>query len=114
MKEDLLKLRSESSTLYTSTHEQEKMLTQLQTRVAVLEQELKDKQQVRQVCVVCSEVRVRVFSCLSGDWSEHTAARCNPGAEQNVRVSTRTEGETDHKVGHSLQISISGSLEGED
>lgn len=46
MREELRRLRSDNSALYTGSHEQEKLLTQLRTRVAVLEQDLKAKEQV--------------------------------------------------------------------
>lgn len=47
MREELQRLRKENSSLDASTHQQDKTLTQLRTRVAVLEQELQDKQHVR-------------------------------------------------------------------
>ena len=47
MREELQRLRRENSSLDANTHEQDKTLTQLRTRVAVLEQELQDKEQVR-------------------------------------------------------------------
>ena len=40
MREELQRLRRENSSLDANTHEQDKTLTQLRTRVAVLEQEL--------------------------------------------------------------------------
>ena len=46
MREELLKLRQENSTLDSTAHEKDKTLTQLRTRVAVLQQELQDKEQV--------------------------------------------------------------------
>ena len=45
MKEELQKLRKENSSLDANNHEQDKTLTQLRTRMAVLEQELQDKEQ---------------------------------------------------------------------
>lgn len=43
---DLSKLRRQNTNLDTDRHERDKTLNHLRTRVAVLEQELKDKQQV--------------------------------------------------------------------
>ena len=49
--EELQRLRRENTSLDSGVHEREKTMAQLRTRVAVLEQELKDKEQV-----VCSVV----------------------------------------------------------
>ena len=46
MREELQRLRKENAALDASTHTQDKSLSQLRTRVAVLEQELQDKEQV--------------------------------------------------------------------
>ena len=43
---ELQQLRRDNSSLDAGAHEKEKSLTQLRTRVAVLEQELLDKEQV--------------------------------------------------------------------
>ena len=43
MKQQVLSLRRENSTLDTEVHEKERLVSQLQMRVAVLEQENKDK-----------------------------------------------------------------------
>lgn len=45
-KQQVLSLRRENSTLDTEVHEKERSVSQLQMRVAVLEQELKDKEQL--------------------------------------------------------------------
>ncbi|MGH0158959.1 UNVERIFIED_CONTAM: hypothetical protein FKN15_036652 [Acipenser sinensis] len=45
-KQEVLSLRRENSTLDVECHEKEKHINQLQTRVAVLEQEIKDKDQL--------------------------------------------------------------------
>lgn len=45
-KQELHKLRRENGSLDSERHEHSKTLSQLQTRVAVLEQELRDKEQV--------------------------------------------------------------------
>ncbi|KAK1163958.1 hypothetical protein AOXY_G15926 [Acipenser oxyrinchus oxyrinchus] len=45
-KQEVLSLRRENSTLDLECHEKEKQINQLQTRVAVLEQEIKDKDQL--------------------------------------------------------------------
>lgn len=42
----MLSLRRENTTLDAECHEKEKLINQLQTRVAVLEQEIKDKDQL--------------------------------------------------------------------
>lgn len=42
-KQQVLTLRRENSTLDTEVHEKERLVSQLQMRVAVLEQEVKDK-----------------------------------------------------------------------
>ena len=49
---ELQQLRRDNSSLDAGAHEKEKNLTQLRTRVAVLEQELSDKEQVH--CILCS------------------------------------------------------------
>ena len=46
MQEELQSVRRDNSSLDSRLHEREKTVTQLTTRVAVLEQELKDKEQV--------------------------------------------------------------------
>ena len=46
VKQELHKLRRENGSLDSERHEHSKTLSQLQTRVAVLEQELRDKEQV--------------------------------------------------------------------
>lgn len=43
---ELQQLRRDNSSLDAGAHEKEKSLTQLRTRIAVLEQELADKEQV--------------------------------------------------------------------
>ncbi|CAK6975031.1 spindle assembly abnormal protein 6 homolog [Scomber scombrus] len=45
-KQQVLSLRRENSTLDTEVHEKERLVSQLQMRVAVLEQEIKDKDQL--------------------------------------------------------------------
>ncbi len=65
MKEELLKLRRENSTLDSNAHEQEKTLSQLRTRVAVLQQELQDKEQVRGGWVSCS-ILIRGMASFQG------------------------------------------------
>lgn len=45
-KQEVLSLRRENTTLDAECHEKEKLVNQLQTRVAVLEQEIKDKDQL--------------------------------------------------------------------
>ncbi|NXM01464.1 SAS6 protein, partial [Tyrannus savana] len=45
-KQEVLSLRRENTTLDAECHEKEKLINQLQTRVAVLEQEIKDKDQL--------------------------------------------------------------------
>lgn len=45
-KQQALSLRRENGTLDTECHERERQVNQLQTRVAVLEQEMKDKEQL--------------------------------------------------------------------
>ena len=47
MREELQKLRRENSALDAGSHEQDKVTTQLRTRLTALEQELQDKEQVR-------------------------------------------------------------------
>lgn len=47
LREEVQRLRRENSTLDAGAHQQDKSLTQLRTRLAVLEQELRDKDQVR-------------------------------------------------------------------
>ena len=49
---ELQQLRRDNSSLDAGAHEKEKSLTQLRTRVAVLEQELSDKEQVHVYCVL--------------------------------------------------------------
>lgn len=46
LKQQVLSLRRENSTLDTEVHEKERTVSQLQMRVAVLEQECKDKDQL--------------------------------------------------------------------
>ena len=46
MKQQVLSLRRENSTLDTQVHEKERLVSQLQMRVAVLEQEINDKDQL--------------------------------------------------------------------
>ncbi|KAK3562413.1 hypothetical protein QTP86_033563, partial [Hemibagrus guttatus] len=46
MKQQVTSLRRENGTLDTECHEKERLVNQLQTRVAVLEQEIKDKDQL--------------------------------------------------------------------
>lgn len=46
MKQQLLSLRRENGTLDTEVHEKERLVNQLQMKVAVLEQEVKDKEQL--------------------------------------------------------------------
>uniref|UniRef100_A0A3P8SCU9 SAS-6 centriolar assembly protein n=1 Tax=Amphiprion percula TaxID=161767 RepID=A0A3P8SCU9_AMPPE len=46
LKQQVLSLRRENSTLDTEVHEKERLVSQLQMRVAVLEQEIKDKDQL--------------------------------------------------------------------
>lgn len=46
MKQEVLSLRRENTTLDAECHEKEKQVNQLQMRVAVLEQEIKDKDQL--------------------------------------------------------------------
>uniref|UniRef100_A0A3B4Z1K0 Spindle assembly abnormal protein 6 homolog n=1 Tax=Stegastes partitus TaxID=144197 RepID=A0A3B4Z1K0_9TELE len=46
LKQQVLSLRRENSTLDTEVHEKERLISQLQMRVAVLEQEIKDKDQL--------------------------------------------------------------------
>ena len=52
-KQELHKLRRENGSLDSERHEHSKTLSQLQTRVAVLEQELRDKEQVL-TCIMYS------------------------------------------------------------
>ena len=47
---DLLKLRRKNTDLDSDRHERDKILNHLRTRVAVLEQELKDKENVCSDC----------------------------------------------------------------
>ncbi len=47
LREEAKKLRNDNSTLYNGTQEHEKSLTRLRTQLAILEQELKAKEQVR-------------------------------------------------------------------
>lgn len=46
LRQELQQLRQDNSSLDAGAHEKEKTMTQLRTRVAVLEQELLDKEQV--------------------------------------------------------------------
>ena len=46
VRQELQQLRQDNTSLDAGTHEREKTITQLRTRVAVLEQELQDKEQV--------------------------------------------------------------------
>ncbi len=46
MKQQVLCLRRENSTLDTEVHEKERLVSQLQMRLAVLEQEIRDKDQL--------------------------------------------------------------------
>lgn len=46
LKQQVLSLRRENGTLNTEVHEKERIVSQLQVRVAVLEQEIKDKEMV--------------------------------------------------------------------
>ena len=48
MRQELQAVRRENSSLDSRSHEQDKTLGQLRTSVAVLEQELRDKEQVSQ------------------------------------------------------------------
>ena len=50
-REEIKKLRRDNSTLEADNHEKEKAINQLKTRVAVLEQELHDKEQVRRILI---------------------------------------------------------------
>lgn len=45
-KQQVASLRRENGTLDTECHEKERLINQIQTRVAVLEQEIKDKDQL--------------------------------------------------------------------
>ena len=54
LQEELQSLRRDNVSLDSGLHEREKTLSHLTTRVAVLEQELKDKEQVTVCCVVCT------------------------------------------------------------
>lgn len=45
-KQQVISLRRENGTLDTECHDKERLINQLQTRVAVLEQEIKDKDQL--------------------------------------------------------------------
>jgi len=51
MREELQKLRRENSALDAGSHEQDKVATQLRTRLTALEQELQDKEQVGEGCM---------------------------------------------------------------
>lgn len=46
LKQQVLSLRRENSTLDTEVHDKERLVNQLQMKVAVLEQEVKDKEQL--------------------------------------------------------------------
>lgn len=63
-----MSLRRENSTLDAECHEKEKLINQLQTRVAVLEQEIKDKDQLvirtKEVLDATQEQKVRVSESL--------------------------------------------------
>lgn len=67
---DLLKLRRKNTDLDSDCHERDKILNHLRTRVAVLEQELKDKENVcsdyfSKVCFskifVAKSLKLRIF-----------------------------------------------------
>lgn len=48
MRQQVLSLKRENSTLDTAVHEKERLVSQLQMRVAVMEQEIRDKDQLMQ------------------------------------------------------------------
>lgn len=63
-----MSLRRENTTLDAECHEKEKLINQLQTRVAVLEQEIKDKDQLvirtKEVLDATQEQKVQVSESL--------------------------------------------------
>lgn len=64
-----MSLRRENSTLDTAVHEKERLVSQLQMRVAVLEQEIKDKDQLmcrtKEVLEATQLQKVRAATSLS-------------------------------------------------
>ena len=60
---ELQQLRRDNSSLDAGAHEKEKSLTQLRTRLAVLEQELSDKEQVH-MYMYCSLLLVLYTAAL--------------------------------------------------
>ena len=54
MNKDIQTLRRQNTNLDSDRHDRDKTLNHLRTRVAVLEQELKDKEQVRCISTVNS------------------------------------------------------------
>lgn len=63
LKQQVLALRRENGTLDTEVHEKERLVNQLQMKVAVLEQEVKDKDQLmrrtREVLEVAQQQKAR-------------------------------------------------------
>ena len=62
-------MRRQNTNLDTDRHERDKTLNHLRTRVAVLEQELKDKQQVRRSSLVGSSLQPLLKKVTRLFWS---------------------------------------------
>ena len=64
-RQELQSLRKDNAGLDSNYHEQDKMITQLRTRLAVLEQEVKDKEEVKckTTDLYTAEQEHKVLSC---------------------------------------------------
>lgn len=75
LKQQVLSLRRENGSLDTEVHEKERSLSQLQMRVAVLEQEIKDKDQLmlrtKEVLEATQQQKVGESSCFVSLWKIH-------------------------------------------
>lgn len=79
-KQQVASLRRENGTLDAECHEKERLLNQLQTRVAVLEQEIKDKDQLilrtkevleatqQQKVGILFDIFINGYQALNNDW----------------------------------------------
>lgn len=73
-KQQVISLRRENGTLDTECHDKERLINQLQTRVAVLEQEIKDKDQLvlrtKEVLEATQQQKVILYKLLHLLWTE--------------------------------------------
>lgn len=76
MKQQLLSLRRENGTLDTEVHEKERLVNQLQMKVAVLEQEVKDKEQLmrrtKEVLEAAQQQKVTALIRATASTDRHT------------------------------------------